>query len=225
MDAFWAEMIDVYRAWLAGAAAAGEHDPSPPPPREVRWCWLAHMLQPKAYAADCASAFGRVLPHSNRTPIGGSAAAGVCPTFTAWWARWVGAAYPLAGAGCARPTLSLDWCKSLDSESTMRAEVLEQVAGRGVDFASDDAEAERVLLDYRRFVHATAVMSAGYNDVLSCHGANLAPGPLVDLAWHSHMSDPTSYNNDQRERTTYLDHEPCSCNMKKPLVLGEPRQA
>ena len=213
MATFWGDAIETYRAWLAGVAAAGEAAPCPPPPREVRWCWLAHMLQPKAYAADTLAALGRVLPHENTMPLGGSAAEGAGAAFDAWWAEHVGGGvpYPAVSPACAArlPTLTLDWLKSLDSESVMRDEVLQQVAGRKVDFATDDAEAARVLLDYRRYVHAAEVMEASGGELGGAFGASLAPGPLTDLAWHAHMADPLAYNGDQRLRKVYLDHEPC----------------
>ena len=67
---FWRQQIDTYGRYLALRARTpvAELLAFPDPPRAVYHVWLVHMLQPLAFQRDCAAAFGRCIPHTNRVP-------------------------------------------------------------------------------------------------------------------------------------------------------------
>jgi hypothetical protein len=202
---WWSSQIEVYRAWLAAIqATADEHGKHagfnvPPPPRVIRWLWVAHMLQPKAYALDCANIFGGLLPHNNTVPVWEHPSA----AFRAWWARFAGDTYPAFSVRLDRPGLRVDWWKGLDSSSVLYGDMIAKHAA----FSDDDGT--DALTQYKRFVMAmdTAITS-GRSSVM------LGPGTLLDFVWHAHQCDPVAYGdfNSRREQvlgTPFFDHEPC----------------
>ena len=149
--AWWAGRIQRYRAWLGAVKTCGSFD-FPYPPREIRWCWVAHMLQPASYRADCLDLFdGRVLPHENKLCLHteDSAAGGPDEEFLSWWSAHVGQPFP-SFADAELPTLRCDWWKGIDSEATLFKEVHEV----GTDFEHDDEVAKGMVVDYKRYLYA-----------------------------------------------------------------------
>eukprot|EP00965_Chrysotila_dentata_P052935 1755437-Pleurochrysis_carterae.AAC.1 len=130
------------------------------------------MLQPSAYQLDCLRLFGAVLPHSNALAVTDEPSA----AFTEWWQAALDGRCPLKGE-VPLPDLSVDWDKGIDSCPTLIAEV----TATSLEFVEDDAAAEEVLTQYRRYIAAASW--AGLQ--------RLSPGAMADLAWHAHQTDPT----------------------------------
>eukprot|EP00936_MAST-01D_sp_MAST-1D-sp1_P002348 g2348.t1 len=203
---YWSRQIEVYRAWLgavrAAFSAAGGGSFArldlPPPPRTIRWLWVAHMLQPSIYAQDCNDLFGQLLPHDNALPVADDAS----PAFSTWWAQFAGQPYPHFSQSLHRPNLRVDWWKGIDSSAVLYKDMKDEHATFN---ASDRVVA---LAQYTRFVMAYDASFAKGRDI------SLGPGTLVDFAWHTHQCSPVAYGlfNDRRARVLgapFFDHEPC----------------
>ena len=205
--AYWSRQIEVYRAWLGAvhsafrAAGGSSFAPLdlPPPPRTIRWLWVAHMLQPLTYAQDCNELFGRLLPHDNALPV----ADHTSPAFNTWWEQFAGHSYPRFSPSLHRPALRVDWWKGIDSSAVLYKDMRDKHATFN---AGDNVVA---LAQYRRFVMAhDALLANG-------RGITLGPGTLVDFVWHTHQCNPVAYDqfNHRRARALggapFFDHEPC----------------
>eukprot|EP00937_MAST-01D_sp_MAST-1D-sp2_P004297 g4297.t1 len=219
---WWTRQIEIYRAWLAAMQAASTSGGAcyadvPPPPRIIRWMWVAHMLQPKLYAQDCQDIFGEVLPHDNAQPVAEMPSA----DFRAWWTRFAGADYPAFGAQLRRPSLRVDWWKGLDSSSVLYKDMVEKFPS----LVFSDADGVDALAQYKRLVVAV--------DTAHANGRSLqaGPGTMVDFVWHAHQCSPLAYGEFNREReralgVPFFDHEPCGeLNPPDPQWLVNTREA
>lgn len=196
--AYWRGAIAAYEAQARRAAAvsSGSAPSSPRLSRAVLHCWLVHMLQPAAYIADCMEHFGRLLPHDN-TLADGSAGdeeqAGIIEDESDG---------TLASNGASLFT-HVDWLMGMETVAALRLQVLKDAprmaaACDGNDYA-DDAFIQRGIDDYKRFLYACNLSRQV-----------LAPGPIIDLVWHAHQTDPVAYSADFEDSgIAVLDHIPC----------------
>lgn len=183
-----------YLAFLANiqteSVEKGELVAPPTPPSCIRLCWVAHMLQPSTYKRDCLNAFNAVLPHSNSKESRMDATS----EFKKWWKLHAGKEFPESKKSDL-PHVKMNWDFLMSAE-----ELYDRLVTIGTSFQHDDGKAAHLLNDYKRYI-----IAAEKNK-----DSNLAPGPLIDIVWHAHQTNPVAYNLDMSERAIYLDHLPRS---------------
>ena len=184
----------LYETFLANiraeAVTKGRLAAPPTPPACIRICWVAHMLQPSTYRSDCLALFGEILPHHN----GDRSQVDASPEFKEWWCRYTFEEYPKTVISQC-PRLKMNW-EHLPSAK----ELHDRLVSIGTSFSRDTGKALHLLNDYKRYI-----LAAEKNV-----GTSLAPGPLIDIVWHSHQTNPVAYNLDMSSRVVYLDHLPSS---------------
>ena len=236
-----------HNAYLASAAA--EDPPFPDPPRDIYYVWVVHMLQPKAYRDDCLAAFGRILPHTNHKPTFGAGTPQLtvdvpqlpgghgCPMQPP--PPYVDDTTP--GPALASSCTPQEVCADTDSETA--SETSGALFGHQV-VTMDDVHQLFPHIDWWRAFDGVHEIHEGIKTMVpliadgnpaiigktidyyctflqlcTLSDVPLAPGPAIDIVWHSHQCSPVAYNKQMRKLEEasgrcggYVDHNPCGEN-------------
>lgn len=186
------------------------------PPRIIHHIWLCHQLHPLRYKSDCMRLLGGILGHDNSNfCLHG------CSVFHKLWEDETGAPWPsqedlrqeAEGARDLPEIIPNHDDSALISANLWHnydslARIYDEIHVEAPDLFPLGTERSTSLLNEARLDYARFLIAASYAAKV---GMMVTPSGPIDLIWHTHQTNPESYDDAIRQEfsTGPIDHVPC----------------